>query len=135
MLPFTDDYLRAKNERYQLVFSSFIANQRILQSDWMWDATKHIQPKNGNYLYAKKKKKKKKRTKIIWFFPQILMIKEFCNLIGWEAQLATPNQKRKFQMLHFLDSYPHAKNLRHQWIPSGDTDDQRIPQSDWLRVL
>ena len=64
-------------------------------------------------IYMQKKKKKKKRTKIIWFFPQILMIKEFCNLIGWEAQLATPNQKRKFQMLHFLDSYPHAKNLRH----------------------
>ena len=29
-------------------------------------------------------------TKITWFFPQILMIKESCNLIEWEAQLATP---------------------------------------------
>ena len=27
-------------------------------------------------------------TKITWFFPQILMIKEFCNLIGWKIQPA-----------------------------------------------
>ena len=34
-----DDYLQTKNWRYHLVLSSFIANQRIPQSDWMWDTT------------------------------------------------------------------------------------------------
>ena len=31
--------------------------------------------------------------KIDWFLPEILMIKESCNKIGEEVQLATPNQK------------------------------------------
>ena len=30
---------------------------------------------------------------IDWFLPEILLIKESCNLIGQETQLATPNQK------------------------------------------
>ena len=28
-----------------------------------------------------------------WFFPFLMLIKEFFNLIGWETQQATPIQK------------------------------------------
>ena len=73
-----------------------------------------------------------KRTKITWFFPQILMIKESCNLIGKEAKLATPNQNRKSQLLPFFDDYLHAKIIRSQLIPSRGIDDQRIMQFDWI---
>lgn len=73
-----------------------------------------------------------KRTKITWFFPQILMIKESCNLIGKEAKLATPNQNRKSQVLPFFDDYLHAKIIRSQLIPSRGIDDQRIMEFDWI---
>ena len=36
-------------------------------------------------------------------------------------------------MPHFFDDYRHAKNLGDILIPSGDIDDQRILQSNWLR--
>ena len=39
------------------------------------------------------------------------MIKENCNLIGQEAQMANPDQEWKSQMLPFLDNYLHAKGL------------------------
>ena len=53
------------------------------------------------------------------------MIKESCNLIGREAQLATPNQKRYSQMLPSFDNEHHAKEMRYQLILSRDIDDQR----------
>ena len=39
-----------------------------------------------------------KNSDITWFFPEILMIKESCNLIGREPQFATSIQKQKFQI-------------------------------------
>ena len=36
-------------------------------------------------------------------------------------------------MQSFFDDYLHVKNLRYHFIPSRDTDDQRILQSDWIR--
>ena len=57
--------------------------QRIVLSDWMRGKTGHTQPKVvvsdanfGNCLYAK-------ILKIDWFLWEILMIKEYHNLIGW----------------------------------------------------
>ena len=41
----SDDYFYPKNPRYQLVLSSDIADQRIVQSDWLRDTTDHNQPK------------------------------------------------------------------------------------------
>ena len=37
--------LMQKNQRYWLVLSSDIVDQRILQSDWMKGPTGHMQPK------------------------------------------------------------------------------------------
>ena len=44
MLPSLEDYFYPKNERYQLVVSSFIADQGITRSDWMRYTTVHNQP-------------------------------------------------------------------------------------------
>ena len=61
------------------------------------------------------------------------MIKESCNLIGQEAQLATPNQSQ-FEILPSLDDHQlHGKNLRYQLNPFRDINDQNILQSDWIR--
>ena len=54
------------------------------------------------------------------------MIKESCNGIGQETQLAKPNQKEYSQVLPLLDEYFNAKNLRDCWICSRDIDDQII---------
>ena len=40
-----DDFLNAKDSRYQLILSDFIAYLRILHSDWMRDTTGHTKPK------------------------------------------------------------------------------------------
>ena len=42
-----------------------------------------------------------------WF----LLIKEFCNLIGWEAQLATLNQKQQSQMLPYFDHLTPSREI------------------------
>ena len=66
-----------------------------------------------------------KKIKITWFFSQILMIKESCNLIGWKAQLPHPIKK----WLPFFDDYLQSKNLRDQSIPSRD-----IIKKSWART-
>ena len=61
--------------------------------DWMRYTTRHTQPKevvshanfHYDYLHAKNPEND-------WFFPE--MIKESCNQIGQESQLATPTRKR-----------------------------------------
>ena len=45
MLPFFDDYLHAKNLRYQLILFKEIDYQRILQSDWTRGAIGDTPPK------------------------------------------------------------------------------------------
>ena len=45
MLTSLNDYLHAKNRKQGLVLSSDIADQRILQSEWMRETTSHTQPK------------------------------------------------------------------------------------------
>ena len=74
--------------------SQDIDDQRIMQSDWRREATPHTQPKvvvlDATFHWWLTPCKK---TKILRFFPQILMIKESYNLIGWEAQLVKTNQK------------------------------------------
>ena len=77
-----------------------------------------------------------KNQDINQFYPEIMVIKESCNLIGPEAQLATPtkqmtthNQKWKSQLLNSLGDYLRAKNLRYQLILSSHFDDQRILHS------
>ena len=45
ILPSLDDFLNAKDSRYQLILSDFIAYLRILHSDWMRDTTGHTKPK------------------------------------------------------------------------------------------
>ena len=76
-----------------------------------------------------------KETKMTWLFPQILMIKLSCNFIGWKAQLATPNQKRRFHIAPSLDDYFHVKNLRDWLIIFRDSVNQSILQSDWTRGI
>ena len=79
-----------------MVLSSFIADQRM-----------------------------QKIKRINWFFPEMLIIKESCNLTGWETQLVTPDQSWKSQML--------LKILRYHLILWRNNDGQRILQSDWSR--
>ena len=69
-----------------------------------------------------------KRIKIS-FLSSCAIIKESCNLTGWKAHLAAPNQKWESQMLALVYDYLHAKKntLRHQLILSKDIDDQSIP--------
>ena len=57
-------------------------------------------------------------------------MEEICNLIGQEAQLATPSQEKIFSGTSFVDDYLHAKDLRYQLIPPSDISDQRILQFD-----
>ena len=38
-------------------------------------------------------------------------------------------------MLLFFGDYPHAKNLRYFFVHFRYVNDQRILQSDWLRVF
>ena len=63
------------------------------------------------------------------------MIRETCNHIGQEAQLATSNQKWQSWMCPFFDDFLHAKILRGRLILSRNIDDQRILQSDKLRAF
>ena len=53
------------------------------------------------------------------------MVKESCYLIGKEAELVIPSQKKQYQTLYSLDSYIHAKNVGFQWIPSKDFYDPK----------
>ena len=59
------------------------------------------------------------------------MIKESRNLIGWETQLATTNQKWLSQMLPSLDL--RAKNLKYHLICSTYIVDLIILQFHWTR--
>ena len=43
MLPFFDNYLHTKNQRYLLIHSSHIVDQRVLQCDWKRSTPAHIQ--------------------------------------------------------------------------------------------
>lgn len=45
MLPSLDDYLQAKNQRKELIFSSENADKRALRSDWKRNVTSDTQPK------------------------------------------------------------------------------------------
>ena len=45
MLPSLDDYLQAKNQREELIFSSENAEKRALRSDWKRNVTSDTQPK------------------------------------------------------------------------------------------
>ena len=66
-------------------------NQRILRSDWIRGKTGHNQPKELiSHATSPGLSPCKNQTGQI-FFPVISMIKESCNLIGWEIQLASPN--------------------------------------------
>ena len=56
-----------------------------------------------------------KNVKYAWFFLERLM-KQSWNLIRWEVQPATPNQKWKFQILPSFDDYLSEKNLTYQLI-------------------
>ena len=76
-------------------------------------------PSLNGYIHAKE-------TETILFLPEILIIKESCNLFRWAVQLTKPKQKGESHMLHSLDDYLHAKNLRDWLIPARDIDDQRI---------
>ena len=55
----------------------------------------------------------------------IVMIKESCNLIGQETQLAPPNQKYQSQILPRLDEKLYQK-LRYNLILSRDINDKKI---------
>ena len=67
-----------KNQRYQLVLFSDIADQRILQSDWTRDTSGYKQRKVARWLIPFKKSKILINSKI----SKKLMIQESCNLIG-----------------------------------------------------
>ena len=45
MLPSPNNYLYTKTQRYPLVLSSDITNQRTLQSEWTSDTIGYTQPK------------------------------------------------------------------------------------------
>lgn len=61
------------------------------------------------------------------------MIKEPWNAIGLEAHLTSP--KFSSCMLHSLDEYPYAENLRYQLIPPAYIVNQRTMQSVWRGTL
>ena len=64
----------------------------------------------------------------------IVMIKESCNLIGQETQLAPPNQKYQSQILPWLDEKLYQK-LRYNLILSRDINDKKNLQSDWAKGI
>ena len=103
----------------------------------MWGTTVHTQSKVvvSDAKFPWWLSPTKKNWNINWFFLDILIINELCNLIGREAQLATPNQKWKSQVLPSLDDYLHAKKKKKKYklILSRAIDDKQILQSDWLR--
>ena len=69
-----------------------------------------------------------------WIIPEILVIKESCNMIGPEALLATPNKKTWSQILISLDDKLDENKIRYQLFLSRDIDDKRILQSDWIKA-
>ena len=109
MLPSFDDYLHAKEKQKPTT-------------------TKKQKQKN-------KKTKKNTKTNITWFFPQILMIKEPCNLIGSKAQTTSHTQPKE-GLSHATFTWWLSPSTKNQWewaILPRDIDDQRIIQSDWTR--
>ena len=110
--------------RYQLILSRDVDNQRILKFDRTRDTLSHTQPKvvflppiwmgkKHNWHNLTKKDNLRcylsfviiytqKNSNINSFFLEILMIADSYDLIGWDAQLATPDQKWYSQMLPSL---------------------------------
>ena len=94
------------------------------------------QKKNKNQQQQKNNKKNKKtntktntKTNITWFFPQILMIKEPCNLIGSKAQTTSHTQPRGpiTCYLHLMTISIYKKSMRmsdssqRYWWPKNHT--------------
>ena len=81
-------------ERYELVPSRYIDDQRILKSDWTRETLGHTHQRlialEATFPLIIISMLKSKIS--IGYF-QILLIKKFYNLIGQEAQLATPNHE------------------------------------------
>ena len=108
MLPSLDHYLHVKNIRDRSIRSRNIDDQKILQSELKRGTTGHTQPKVVISDAA---------------FPWWL----------------TSCKKLRYHLIPCRDidnddnfaKNLHTKNLRDCRIPSRDTDDQRILQSDW----
>ena len=85
MLPSLDDYVHARNLRYQFFLSKDTVDQRILQSDWTTSTTSNTQPKMApqmlpffdDYLHAKNL-----RDRLIPLGYIYDQRKEYYNLIG-----------------------------------------------------
>ena len=132
MPPSLDDYLHAK--KLKITIGSFQFYCRLKNpSIWLDQRCNWPQPtKKWKFLvlislddfHAKK-------TKITWFFPQILMIKESDNLIEKEAWMATTSPE---VVSHATFSWwlSPANNLWDWSIPSRDIDDQRTLESEWM---
>ena len=96
MLPSLNHISMQKGLRYHLIPYRHTDDQRILQSGWTGGKPGYTLP----------------RIVVLGVKDERLMIKQFCNLIGREAQLVTFNQKWWSQMQHFSGDYFHTKNLK-----------------------
>ena len=65
------------------------------------------------------------------FFPKILMIKEFCNLILKDAKLGQIKPK---VIVSNATSPGGQSPYKNRLIPFREIDDQRTLQSDWMKV-
>ena len=66
---------------------------------------------------------------INWLFRVSLLLKESFNLIRWETQQVTPNQKWQSQMLPSIDDYLHVKKSMITWF---FLQILTIKESDWM---
>ena len=74
-----------KNQRYWMVPSSDNIGQKILKSDWIRRTHGHTKAKvlvsDATFAWSLSPCK---NYDIIWLLHEILVIKESCNLIGWD---------------------------------------------------
>ena len=95
MIPSLDDYLHAKEIRYQLYLFRDIDDQRNLHSDWTRGTTDYAQPCGLRwYLHLMTTTVTKcKRTEYQLIHSRDFTDQKTCNLIAGETHLTTPNQK------------------------------------------
>ena len=107
-------------QRYQLFPSSDIDDQRILGSDWPKGTPGHNQTRvivlNIKYYLHLMIISVQKIKDIYWFFLALLLIKKSFNLIGWETQQTTLNQKVVVSGTNFPWWLSPCKKTKITWL-------------------
>ena len=121
MLLSLDDHLYAKNLRGRSIPSRYIDDQRILPAVWLDKRYNWPHPIISGSLQCclplmtnSMQRYHSTQTKgITLFLPEILMIKESCNLIGRETQVANPIKRGSPRChLHLMTPCKKSKNQK-----------------------